>query len=350
MNNTSSNSVFAATRAPNPGWLCRAESEPVLEPELSIIDSHMHLWEHKTGYTYFVKEFAEDVATCGHKIDSTVFIECRSMYRSRGPEHIKSVGETEFASGMAAIAASGIYTSCRVADAIVGFADLTSGEKLRETIEAHMSVANGRFRGIRQGAKWDADRTIKGSLPNARPGLYLDPSFAIGLEMLTAMGLSFDASVFHPQIQDVATLARAHPNTRIVVNHLGSPLGYATYESRRSEVRAAWLSSMRDLAQCPNVSVKLGGLLMCLGNFDFTQEKKPPDSVQLAELWRPYIEPCIELFGANRCMASSNFPVEKAGVPYGTLWNTFKRVTAGCSEYEKKMIFSGTARRFYNMD
>jgi predicted TIM-barrel fold metal-dependent hydrolase len=107
---------------------------------------------------------------------------------------------------------------------------------------------------------------------------------------------------------------------------------------------------MKELAKCPNVTIKLGGLLMCLGNFDFTTAAKPPTSPQLADLWRPFIEPCLELFGADRCMASSNFPVDKAGMPYGTVWNMFKRIAAGCSDEEKKMLFAGTARRVYRLD
>ena len=89
---------------------------------------------------------------------------------------------------------------------------------------------------------------------------------------------------------------------------------------------------------------------MCLGNFDFTREPAPPTSEQLAHLWRPYLEPCIELFGADRCMVSSNFPVDRAGVTYGTLWNMFKRITAGCSADEKRRLYADTARRVYRMD
>jgi L-fuconolactonase len=344
------NSVFTATQAPDLDWLARAIQEPVIEPELCIIDPHMHLWDHKSGYKYFVEEFARDVATSGHNVEATVFIECHSMYRANGPAHLKCVGETEFAVGMAAMAASGKYTSCSIAAAIVGFADLTLGERTRETLEAHIEAANGRFRGVRQRAKWDPDPVVRGSVGGDRPGLYLDPVFGEGLDLLTSEGLAFEASIFHPQLPDVVALARAHPDANIVVVHTGSPVGHSSYLGKEAEVHATWLAGMTELAKCPNVSIKMGGLLMCLGNFNFTTSEAPPTSDQLAQLWRPYIEPCIELFGAQRCMASSNYPVEKAGVPYGTLWNMFKRLTAGCSVEEKRMIFSGTARRVYRLD
>lgn len=343
-------SVFGATRAPDNAWLSKALPEDILDPELAIIDPHMHLWDHKTGYTYFVEAFAQDVANCGHNVEATVYVECHSMYRAEGPEHLKWVGETEFAVGMAAMAASGKYTPCRAAAGIVGYADLTLGDRTRETLEAHVQAGNGRFRGVRQRAKWDADPVVRGPVSAQAPGLYLDAAFGRGVDLLTEMGLAFDASVFHPQIPDVAALARAHPDASIVLIHTGSPIGHSSYAGREAEVHATWLAGMRDLATCPNVTVKMGGLLMCLGNFDFTQADRPPTSEELAALWRPYIEPCIELFGAERCMAASNFPVDKAGLTYGSLWNAFKHICAGCSPEEKQQIFNGTARRVYRLD
>jgi predicted TIM-barrel fold metal-dependent hydrolase len=344
-------SVFAkGTQAPNEEWLSRAAPESALEPDLPIVDPHVHFWHHKSGYKYFVEEFARDVAACGHNVEATVFVECNAMYRAHGPEHLKCVGETEFAVGMAAMGASGKYTSCRAAAAIVGYADLMLGDRTRETLEAHREAANGRFRGIRQRAKWDADPVVRGPVSADRPGLFLEPGFGKGLDLLTSMGLSFDASIFHPQLPDLVALARAHPDANIVLIHSGSPVGHASYAGKGAEVHANWRSGMKELATCPNVSVKMGGLLMCLGSFDFTAAAAPPTSHQLAELWRPYIEPCIELFGADRCMASSNFPVDKAGFGYGTLWNMFKRITAGCSADEKKLIFGGTAKRVYRLD
>lgn len=347
---TANPSVFTATRAPNEEWLAGAIPEEVLEPELAIVDPHMHLWEHKTGYTYFVKEFAHDVAACGHKIESTVFVECHAMHRPDGPEHLKSVGETEFAVGMAAMAASGKYTTCRAAAAIVGSVDLAQGEQTREALLAHVEAGNGRFRGVRQRGKWDPDPVVRGPVSAPHAGVYLDEELGRGVDLLTSMGLVFEASVFHHQIPDVAALARAHPDASIVLVHTGSPVGHSSYLGRDAEVHATWLAGMKELAQCPNVSMKLGGLLMCLGNFDFTTAPTPPTSEQVAKLWQPYIEPCLELFGAERCMVSSNYPVEKAGLPYGTIWNAFKRMAARCSSHEKHQLFSGTAKRIYQMD
>jgi L-fuconolactonase len=344
-------SIFSETQRPNEEWLARATPEPALEPDLPIIDPHLHFWHHKSGYRYFVEEFARDAAECGHNIEGTVFIECNAMYRSSGPEHLKSVGETEFAVGMAAMAESGKYTSARGAAGIVAYADLTLDEGLlRETLEAHRDAANGRLRGIRQRAKWDADPIVAGPVRAGKRGLFLEPEFRRGLEVLTKMGLSFDASIFHPQLPEVISLAQSNPDASIVVIHSASPLGFGSYAGKEKEVYAAWRAGMTQLARCPNVTVKMGGLLMCLGNFDFSRADTPPTSEQLATLWRPYIEDCVELFGAERCMVSSNFPVEKAGVTYSAVWNMFKRLTAHCSPEEKRKLFAGTARRIYRLD
>ncbi|MCC6992407.1 MAG: amidohydrolase, partial [Acidobacteria bacterium] len=148
-------SVFGATRRPDEAWLAKAVAEPALEPELPIIDPHVHFWHHKSGYTYDVEELARDVAASGHRVEATVYVECNSMYRAEGPEHLKAVGETEFAVGMAAIAASRRYGPTRAAAAIVGYVDLSLGGRTVEAIEAHIAAANGRFRGVRQRAKWD---------------------------------------------------------------------------------------------------------------------------------------------------------------------------------------------------
>jgi L-fuconolactonase len=343
-------SVFSGTKAPDEQWLQRSPPEPPIDPDRPIVDPHVHFWHHKSGYKYFVEEFARDVHDSGHNVQATVFVECGSMYRAQGPEHLRSVGETEFAVGMAAIADSGKYTRARAAAGIVAFADLTLGERTRETLEAHQFAANGRLRGVRQRAKWDPDPAVRGPICADGPGLFLEPKLGEGLDVLTSMGLSFDASIFHPQLPELAELARRHEDANIVLIHTGSPVGHSSYAGKESEVFANWLAGVKELADCPNVSVKMGGLLMCLGNFDFSTADTPPSSEQLATLWRPYIESCIELFGASRCMASSNFPVDRAGFPYGTLWNMFKHVTAACSEHEKADIFAGTAKRIYRLD
>jgi predicted TIM-barrel fold metal-dependent hydrolase len=167
---------------------------------------------------------------------------------------------------------------------------------------------------------------------------------------LTAMGLPLDALVYHPQHGDLIDLARSCPDATIIVNHTGMPLGYGPFAGRQREVQAQWQATMPEIAACPNVVMKLGGMMMRLAAFDYHMAPSPVSSEQLAACWRPYIEPCIERFGARRCMFESNFPVDKMGIGYAALWNAFKRIAAAASPDEKAALFSGTARRVYRLD
>jgi predicted TIM-barrel fold metal-dependent hydrolase len=105
-----------------------------------------------------------------------------------------------------------------------------------------------------------------------------------------------------------------------------------------------------ELARCDNVVMKLGGMMMRLAAADYRTLPAPPTSAELAALWGPYIETCIELFGANRCLFESNFPVDKMGIGWAALWNALKRIAAGASADEKRAMFAGTARRVYRLE
>ncbi len=134
-----------------------------------------------------------------------------------------------------------------------------------------------------------------------------------------------------------------------MLNHVGGPLGVGPYAGRSDEVHAQWLSHLRELAGCPNVAVKVGGLGMAIGPLDLNRRAEPPTSQQIADAWRPWVEPCIALFGADRCMFESNFPVDKVSTGYAVLWNAFKRLAAGAGADEKAQLFSGTARSVYRL-
>jgi predicted TIM-barrel fold metal-dependent hydrolase len=262
---------------------------------------------------------------------------------------MRPVGETEFVAGVAAMSGSGGYGKTEVAAGIVGFADLTAGDWVAPVLEAHIRAGGGRFRGVRHSAGYDSDPVIGNSAPDIEPGLYLRTDFRAGMRRLAALGLSLDAWAFHPQMPDIVDLARAFPGSNIVVGHCGGPLGYGQYSGRRDEVFADWKRSVSELARCPNVTMKLGGMMMRLAAYDYMGMAAPPSSEQLAGHWRPYVETCIELFGADRCMAESNFPVEKMGIGFAALFNALKRLASGCSADEKTAIFAGTARRVYRL-
>ena len=238
----------------------------------------------------------------------------------------------------------------RVAAGIVGYADLALGERVEPVLAALIEAGDGRFRGVRNSAGWHEDPVIGNNHHDAGPGHYLRADFRAGLNRLTRMGLSLDALVYHHQHADLIDLARACPDANIIANHTGMPLGYGPFAGKQKEVYAQWRATLPALAACPNVTMKLGGMMMRLAAYDYNALPAPPSSQQLAAYWRPYIEPCIELFGARRCTFESNFPVDKMGIGYAALWNAFKRIAAGASGDEKIALFSGTARRVYRLD
>jgi len=338
---------FGRITAPREDWLAKAPAEPILEPNLPIIDTHHHLWD-RPDHRYFLDELLADLGT-GHKVIATVFVECHAMYRAQGAAEMRPVGETEFVTGIAAMSDSGSYGPTRVAAGIVGFADLTLGDRVEPVLEAHVRAGGGRFRGVRHSAAWDADPVIGNSRTASDLHLMARADFRAGLKRLTALGLSLDAWQFHPQLPGIIELARVCPDASLIVGHCGGPLGYGVYAGKKDEVFSGWKTNIVELARCPNVTMKLGGMMMRLAAYDYGTLPAPPSSTQLADYWRPYIETCIESFGASRCMFESNFPVEKMGIGYASLWNAFKRITAGASAEEKQALFSGTARRAYRL-
>ncbi|CAN5923155.1 amidohydrolase family protein [soil metagenome] len=338
---------FGRIYKPDETWLAKAPAEPILEPDLPIVDTHHHLWD-MPGYRYLLDELLADLNT-GHNIVATVFEECRAMYRARGPEEMKPVGEVEFVAGVAAMSDSGRYGSARICKGIVGYADLARGDRVAAVLESQVAAGGGRFRGIRYSAGWDAAAIIGNSHGVSASGLYRESKVRAGMRQLDRLGLVLDAWLFHPQLAEAVDLARAFPNLGIVMCHMGGPLGYGPYAGQKDEVFATWKASMVELAKCPNVSVKLGGVMMRLAAYDYMKLDAPPSSQGLVDHWGPYVKTCIDLFGAERCMVESNFPVEKMGIGPAALWNAFKRMTAGASADEKTAIFSGTANKVYRL-
>ncbi len=328
-------------------WLAKQAREEIIEPELPIVDPHHHLWD-RNNHRYLLEELLADTGS-GHNVVATVFVDCVAFYRQDGPAEMKPVGETEFANGVAAMAASGVYGKTRACAAIISHADLLRGAAARAVLEAQIKAGNGRFRGIRHAGGWDASEEIRNSHTNPPQGLYADKKFREGFAQLAPLGLIFEAWQYHPQLPEVIDLARAFPQTPIVLNHVGGPLGIGPYSGKTDQVFAEWKKNMIELAKCTNVTVKLGGLGMRIGVLNHHSADVPPTSQQIADAWRPWIATSIEAFGAQRCMFESNFPVDKITSGYAVLWNAFKRMASGASAAEKTSLFSATASRVYRI-
>jgi len=342
-------------------------TEAILEPDLPIVDPHHHLWDlrpllpmfpeprHRFLETlvpvahYTFDQFQADVAS-GHNVIATVFMECGAFYNATYGEAQKPVGEVEYVNGVAAQSASGLYGDTRLCAGIVGHADLTLGSKVGEVLDALKEAAPRRFRGIRHQGAWDADPDVLGPPFHAPPELYRDATFREGFAELGNRSMSFDAWILEPQLPDVIDLARAFPDTPICLDHCGTPLGNASYEGRLEEHFDTWADNIRELAKCENVVVKLGGLAMHNCAMPAEGPAAGCGSGELARLWKPYIETCIEAFGPKRAMFESNYPVDRWGADYAVLWNAFKRITADASADEKAALYAGTAARFYDIE
>lgn len=325
----------------NPEWLAK-RVEAAIDADLPIVDPHHHLWDLPRP-RYLRDEMLADIGS-GHNVVATVYAECTEGYRADGPQNLRSVGEIEFAKGIADA------TGGRVCAGIIGYADLQAGAAVLEVLEALIAAGGGRFKGIRQSTAWDASSEVRTTIRTPPEGLLRQAKLREGFARLAPLGLTFDSWVYHPQLADVAGLADAFPDTIIVLDHVGGPVGVGPYAGRRDEVFALWKQDVLEVAQRQNTYVKLGGLAMRLGGFGFHEQPLPPSSEELAGAWRPYVETCIEAFGSDRAMFESNFPVDQLSCSYSILWNAFKRLTEGCSADEKANLFSRTAASVYSLE
>ena len=330
-----------------PDWLDRRREE-IIEPDLPIVDPHHHLVERPETGRYLLPELLAD-ASDGHNITATVYLEWLSMYRAQGPVELRPVGEVEFANGVAAMAASGTYGRTQICAGIVGYADLTVGAPVEKVLQAMIQAGGGRFRGIRFITASHPEQAAWGSAVIRPEGLLMNPKLREGFARLAPLGLSFDAWMYHTQLSELVDLARAFPGTQIVLDHVGGAIGLGPYAGKRDEVFVAWSRQIHELATCPNVHIKLGGLGMRMFGFTHHLGELPPSSEELAAAWRPYIETCIAAFGPERAMFESNFPVDKGSCSYSVLWNAFKRIAAGCSAAERAALFAGTATKLYRL-
>jgi predicted TIM-barrel fold metal-dependent hydrolase len=329
-----------------PDWLA-LRSEPALEPTRPMIDAHHHLWD-KPGSRYLAGEMMRDL-TSGHRVVATVFVEGKTGYRQSGEPSLRSLGETEMAVAVGDESERLSAGKSRIAAGIVGFVDLSLGEAAGDVLDRHIEVGRGRFRGVRSTSAWHADPEARGSIVSPPPGLLYDPAHRRGILELKKRDLAFDAWMYHTQLPELADLAHAIPGAAFVLNHQGGPIGIGPYAGRRQEVFADWRYAMRKLARYDNIAVKLGGFGMLMAGFDFQDRDLPPSSDDLAHAWAPYMDECIEMFGPDRCMFESNFPVDNGTTSYAVLWNAFKKIAAGYSDDEKQALFFQTANRTYRL-
>lgn len=333
-----------------------AQEETPLEPDLAIIDPHLHQWHVMPApgslmapNRFLFDEMQDMIAESGQNVTHTVFVECHAMHRADGPEELRPVGETEFANGIAAMCASGNYGQLLGCHRIVGTANLLLGAAVRPVIEAHAAAAGERFRGIRMATAWSSEGLFGFPPDPSLQGLMTRDAYREGARVLSDMDYSLDVWCLHTQLEELTALADALPDLSMILNHIGTPESQGKWQGREAEAREQWAGLIRKVAERPNVTIKLGGLGMSMSN-PIGSDSRDASSEVLAEEWRPYIETCIESFGPERCMFESNFPPDRDSGTYGATWNAFKRIAMDCSADEKAALFSGTAARVYKIE
>ncbi len=337
---------MAAAPGRTAAWLEQVEEE-IVEPERRIVDPHHHLWDRPDRGSYLLEDLWADTGS-GHNIEKTVFVECGASYRDDGPDHLRPVGETEFVAEIAAASAKGKSARATIAG-IVAHADLTRRDAVEEVLHAHEQAGRGLFRGIRHAGARDPHPEQLMIAGRAPEGLYASDAFREGMRVLGGLGLTYDTWHYHHQNAAFADLARAVPETTMILDHFGTPLGVGRYRDRREEIFEAWKADIAEIARCPNVFAKLGGLAMPDNGFGWHERDLPPTSDEFSEAQRAYYLHTIGCFGPERCMLESNFPVDKLSVAYHVLWNGLKKIVDEFSDDEKDAMFYGTAARIYRL-
>lgn len=326
-----------------PDWHAQVDEE-VVDPDLEIIDPHHHLWQIP-GADYLLENLWADTGS-GHRVVKTVFVECHASYRDYGPDHLRPVGETEFVAGLAADSNEG--PGARIAG-IVAYADLRLGDRLPEVLDAHVETGRGLFRGIRHALSHATHPEVLAFPGGAPAGLSSDEAFRDGVRMLGRLGHTYESWHYHEQMPDFIDLARSAPDTTIILDHFGTPLGVGPWATQRDEIFEQWKVDIAEAARCPNVVAKLGGLAMPDNGYGWHLADRPPTSDEVVSAHRAHYLHTIDHFGPERCMFESNFPVDRVSVSYRVLFNAFKKMVADFSTDERAAMFSGTAERVYRL-
>ena len=300
-----------------------------LEGVQTVVDAHHHLQDLGSGrYPWLAPgrpaTFLEgDLSTirCDYLVDDLIrdlatVNGVKSVHVENGWDASDPVGETAWLQALA--------DRYGVPHGIVAYADLAAPD-VHEVLEMHAMHKN--VRGIRQILGW-SDRPPMHLAP--RPGMMDEPGWRNGFGRLHSLGLSFDLQVFPDQFDDALDLCRAYPDTSVVLDHLGLPF------DRSADALSLWLASLRHLAEAPNVSVKISGLrLGC------------PRSSAIKR--RDLVLRTIEVFGTERCMFGSNFPVDRLWSDYPTVVAEITAAAATLSATERDHLFRANAERIYRI-
>lgn len=323
--------------------------EEILFPDLKIVDAQFHLFIRPV-IRYMFDQYLEDLEA-GHNIVSSVYVETTAFSRPDGPQVERALGELEFANGMGALSASGFFGPRKIAEKIVGHADISEGDAIAGMLDKALTLAPERLVGVRQVTIYhDREEAYRGVPYRPDKGVMGTTKFRDGVRQLSARGLTCDIAVWDPQLPEVYDLVSAFPDTTFILNHMGTPVAVDLSTEERMEIFDTWRTNLRKVAELPNVYCKVSGLGMPVWGFGLNQNDGPNSSELLASYWKPYVETAIDAFGFDRCMTSSNYPPDANSAGFVPLWNALKRCVADCSDAEREALFSGTAAKVYKLD
>lgn len=236
--------------------------------------------------------------------------------------------------------------------AIVGHADLTDLDHLDQVLDAH-AQASPTFTGVRHSL---AAHPAPGVHTWTDPRHIGSGSFRVGYERLAERDLSFEAWIYSVQLDDLALLVEAVPETPVVLDHLATPVGIGGPHGgvggtaqERDRIRKEWMAGLQRLASSSHVMAKLSGLLMCPLGFGFHERPERASADEVVDAIGPLIEFGLDTFGVDRCMFASNFPMDKVSTDYASLYDAFATMTASRSEAERRSLFRDNAARFYRL-
>ena len=333
-------------------WLSLVDEE-IVEPERPIIDPHHHLWRNHRSLNRSIDYDLNDLwadTESGHNIIATVFVECGADYRSSGPESLRPVGETDYVKSAADLSILGASEGRPPIKGIVSHIDLRLGAAVEEVISAQIDAGEGLLKGVRHATAYYPDPPAVDRYAGRIEHLMMLKEFREGFARLAPAGLSYDAWLLHPQIRELTDLAEAFPETIIIFDHFGGPLGIGPYQGKQRDIFPQWQRDVQQLSKCANVVAKLGGLAMPINGWGWDEREMPASSDELVAAHQDYYLHTIDCFGPERCMFESNFPVDKLSVSYRVLWNALKKIGSQFNEAEKDLMFRGTAQCVYRLE
>ncbi len=325
-------------------------NEAIIDPDLPIIDAHIHLWDMPNN-RYMFDDYLQD-AQGGHNVVASIYCESQRFIRDDGPEHLRPIGEIEYANGVAAMTATGHYGKCQVAAGIIGHANLTNGALIGELLDRCLESAPERFRGVRHVTlDYPDERPFKYIMSYRPPAGLLDhPQFTHGLTELSKRGLTYDAAIYDPSLPKLTNMIDQHPDLTVILNHMGNVVRIDMSSQEKQQQFERWSGELKEIAKRPNVQCKIGGLGMPICGFGFEHRTDEIGYLELADAWQPFVETAIETFGPERCIFVSNFPPDGRSGGYIPTLNAYKHILRDYSDDEKRDIFGRNAARVYRLD